>query len=171
MKTLRTNGVLLLAGALVAAAALAGCSKSLKNNFLPDIVPTVTLTSAPYDTTGRYFYAYKLNWLGNDPDGRVVSFVYAIDPKYNAVLKAWVPTSGWTSTVKNEQIIFFRASSAGFHQSTAAVERFPRVRDPRRGRSGGDVGGRDAIVLLVHRGARRVQILNPRPSHLLTRSS
>ncbi|MGH7741515.1 MAG: hypothetical protein ACRENS_05775, partial [Candidatus Eiseniibacteriota bacterium] len=111
MKTLRANGALLLAGVLITAAALAGCSKSLKNNFIPDIPPTVTLTSAPYDTTGRYFYAYKLNWLGNDPDGRVVSFVYAIDPEYDGVAKKYVPTDGWTSTTKNEQIIFFRASS------------------------------------------------------------
>ena len=166
MKTLRANGALLLAGLLIAAAALAGCSKSLKNNFLPDLPPTVTLTSAPYDTTGRYFYAYKLNWLGNDPDGRVVSFVYAIDPKYNAVTGEWVPTSGWTSTTKNEQIIFFTASAPDSTNPKLLSSLF-HVFAIRA------IDDRAETSLVVTRAffsytvAPTVQILNPRPSHLL----
>jgi hypothetical protein len=166
MKTLRTQGALVMAGLIAAAALLAGCSKSLKNNFLPDIPPTVTLTSAPYDTTGRYFYAYKLNWLGNDPDGRVVSFVYAIDPHYDGVLNAWVPKDGWTTTTKNEQIIFFRASlpdstnplllSSDFH--VFAI----RAVDDRAETS--DVVTRSFFSYTV---APSVHILQPRPSGLL----
>ena len=49
---------------------MSGCSKITKM-MVPNQPPTVKLTSAPYDTSGRYFYAYKLGWIGNDPDGRV----------------------------------------------------------------------------------------------------
>jgi len=166
MKTLRSGGLLVLGG-LLAAAALAGCSSKLKNVIVPDIPPTVTLTSAPYDTTGRYFYAYKLDWLGNDPDGRVVNFIYAIDPKYDGVLKRWIPRGGWTVTTKNEQIIFFTAShpdstnpkviASDFHTFAIAA-----------------IDDRAETSLVVTRSffsytvAPSVHILNPKPSGLLT---
>lgn len=167
MKTLNANRALILAGLLVALTALAGCSHALKDTLVPNLQPSVTLTSAPYDTTGRYFYAYKLNWIGNDPDGRVVSFVYTVDPKYDAVRKAWVSTdTTWTATVKNEQIIFFRASapdptspkvlSSDFHVfAIRAVD---------------DHGDTSAVVtrsFFSYTVAPSVQITNPRPSHLL----
>ena len=166
MKTLRANAVLMVAGGLVAAAALAGCSKGNMGTLVPDLAPTVTLTSAPYDTTGRYFYAYKLNWLGNDPDGRVVSFVYAIDPKYDGVRRAWVPTAGWTSTIKNEQIIFFRASAPDSTNPRLLSSDFHvfaiRAIDDRAETS--DVVTRSFFSYTV---APSVHILQPRPSGLL----
>ena len=68
MKILRVLWALSMAGALAAAMAVTGCSsKTMQKMFVPNQPPTVRLTSAPYDTAGRYFYAYKLNWIGNDP--------------------------------------------------------------------------------------------------------
>jgi hypothetical protein len=85
------------------AAALGGCANPRGPVTIANIPPTVRLTQAPLDDGGAYFYAYRLNWIGNDPDGRIASYVYAIDP----------PSGGraipWTATTANERIIFFSA--------------------------------------------------------------
>jgi hypothetical protein len=90
----------------VAAAFSAGCSKQGKK--VMDVAnqrPTVRLTSAPFNDGSAYFYAYRLNWSGYDPDGRVVKYQYAIDPPQNVIAADWVETT------KNEQILFFKAST------------------------------------------------------------
>ena len=97
----------LVAGALVLLGGftLTGCSKDkLKTQRLPNQPPTVELTNAPVspDRSNPYFYAYPVNWSGNDPDGRIDHYEYAIDP---------TPTSTvWIKTTKNQETIFFRAS-------------------------------------------------------------
>jgi hypothetical protein len=91
-----------LAIAAIASIGAFGCSKSLKNLPIPNIRPTVTLTSAPVDTRDTSFYAYKIDWSGYDPDGRVDHFIYSIDP---------TPTDTvWTITTKNEETKFFRST-------------------------------------------------------------
>ncbi|MEO7868966.1 MAG: hypothetical protein ABIU54_15115, partial [Candidatus Eisenbacteria bacterium] len=88
-----------------------GCSKGGGTGVLhPNQRPTVTLTQAPLraDST-RYFYAYRLNWSGYDPDGRIDHFEYAIDPPNSAQVAAGQETV-WVSTTKNEEIVFFSAS-------------------------------------------------------------
>src|SRR5436190_3520777 len=77
MKITRVALALCVAGLVTVATS--SCSK-LAGRIVPNLPPDVKLTSAPYDTTGRYFYAYKLSWIGNDPDGRVDYFLYAIHP-------------------------------------------------------------------------------------------
>ena len=97
----------LVAGALVLLGGftLTGCSKDkLKTQRLPNQPPTVELTNAPVspDRSNPYFYAYPVNWSGNDPDGRIDHYEYAIDP---------TPTNTvWIKTTKNQETIFFRAS-------------------------------------------------------------
>ena len=97
----------LVAGALVLLGGftLTGCSKAkLKTQTLPNQPPTVELTNAPVspDRSNPYFYAYPVNWSGNDPDGRIDHYEYAIDP---------TPTNTvWIKTTKNQETIFFRAS-------------------------------------------------------------
>lgn len=90
--------------ALAFAVALGGCSKSLSTNPIPNQPPTVRLTHAPVSSTSREVYAYRMDWVGYDPDGRVDHFLYAVDPKDEDV-----PDSAWVSTKKNEEIIYFRA--------------------------------------------------------------
>ncbi len=98
---IRTAGLVL--AALIAMSAF-GCGKKAGiHNLVPNQRPAVSLTSAPIDTRDTSFYAYKLNWSGNDPDGRVDHFMYAVDPT--------VDDTTWTSTSKNEQTIFFRAGT------------------------------------------------------------
>lgn len=89
--------------ALVAAAAIAasGCSKKLRDQLVPNQPPTVRLSSAPYDTTNRYFYSYKINWVGYDPDGRVDHYIYWVDDGKKTPR---------TITTKNEQIVPFTAA-------------------------------------------------------------
>ena len=103
LKSVRTAvqaGALLLLGAF----ALSGCSKKTGGLLIPNLRPSVELTSAPVapDPNNPYFYAYRVNWSGEDPDGRIDHFEYAIDPTNT--------DTTWISTKKNEEIIFFRAS-------------------------------------------------------------
>ncbi len=86
-----------------------GCSHKIGGTFLPNMRPIVRLTWAPIrppdsDSTHADFYIYKMNWTGYDPDGRVVSFQYAVDPPDAGADTAWV------TTTKYEQIIQFPAS-------------------------------------------------------------
>src|SRR5690349_19785859 len=88
-----------------------GCNKKMTLPVVSNEPPEVRLTAAPVDTIGpdgtrvKYFYAYKLNWIGYDPDGRVDHFLYTIDPQR-------VPPGQpiqWTSTTVNEQTFFFKS--------------------------------------------------------------
>ena len=99
----------MLAAVTLAAVATTGCSKKTRAILVPNQLPTVRLTAAPYDTSRAtpYFYAYRINWLGNDPDGRVEYYLYAVDPPN----RAGVPVN-WTRTTRNEQIVFFTADSS-----------------------------------------------------------
>ncbi len=89
---------------LLAGLALTGCGKKAGGILFPNQRPTVELTNAPVqaDRSNPYFYAYRVNWSGNDPDGKIDHYEYCIDPAPG--------DSVWVSTKKNEEIIFFRAS-------------------------------------------------------------
>ena len=82
-----------------------GCSQKLQGQFIPNQRPSVRLTWAPIDTTSEYFYVYRMNWVGFDPDGRVTRFEYAVDPP--TVANRDTP---WVSTTKNERTIIFTAA-------------------------------------------------------------
>ena len=161
MKITRVALALSLAGMLASAMAITGCSKTMKNMFVPNQLPTVRLTSAPYDTTGRYFYAYKLDWIGNDPDGRVDYFLYAIDP----------PLDGspieWTKTFKNEQIVFFRATTPDPQDTLGKAIAF-HVFAIRAVDNGGDSSAVVTRAFFSYTVAPSVQITDPVPSHLTT---
>jgi hypothetical protein len=106
---------------LTAAALVAwtvGCSPDEGGARRPNVRPSVTLTQAPIDTsqidpgTGQplqYFYAYRLQWSGFDPDGKVDYYLYAVDPP-NALQAAAGADTDWVRTTRNEQIVFFSAT-------------------------------------------------------------
>ncbi|MBI1798465.1 MAG: hypothetical protein HYR73_02130 [Candidatus Eisenbacteria bacterium] len=157
MKSIRATLALVWIALALAALALAGCSKSLKNLLVPNQPPVVRLTSAPYDTTNRYFYAYKLNWIGDDPDGRVVYFIYTIDPP------AIRDSIKWTKTTKNEQIVFFKATLKDDQSSTHAIDYHTfviRAVDDR-----GDSSKPVQRSFFSFTVAPTVQIDDPQPSH------
>lgn len=98
-----------VAVALVALSSF-GCSKSTISKLVPNQRPVVRLTNAPVNQNeDPSFYAYRLNWIGFDSDGRVAYYTYAIDPPSPAEVAAGQDTV-WTRTVKNEEIVFFRAT-------------------------------------------------------------
>ena len=161
-KTLRAAlvaGALLVLGGL----ALSGCSKDkLKTIRNLNIPPTVDLTNAPVsaDRSNPYFYAYRVNWAGNDPDGRIDHYEYCIDPT--------ATDSVWIKTTKNEEIIFFKASQPdpvrGTTQPTASdfhVFVIKAVDDQ------GAQSARRTRAFFAYTIAPTVAILNPTPSKLL----
>ena len=88
----------------------AGCSHKLDSVFRDNMVPEVRLTQAPVNTQDQYFYAYRMNWVGYDPDGRVDHYLIAVDPARADSVELTGPHA-WTRTIKNEEIIFFKAGS------------------------------------------------------------
>ena len=127
-KTLRFAALAVVLAAL-GAAGLSGCSTKVSGTLIPNQPPTVELTNAPVsaDVHNPYFYAYRVNWSGNDPDGRVDHYEYAIDPPAVVVRDTSKCNDGdtcWITTTKNEEILFFRATQPdtiiGTNQPTAS---------------------------------------------------
>jgi hypothetical protein len=91
---MRTQAIVLaLALAVVAGLGSVGCSKQLQKVIIPNQPPTVILTWAPIDSQKPEFYSYMMNWVGNDPDGRVVGFQYAVNPSAEEDKIVWNPTT------------------------------------------------------------------------------
>jgi hypothetical protein len=113
MKTMLSNrtSLVLLGLSLLGAA---GCSKSVDMEFRRNLPPEVRLTQAPVNSQDQYFYAYRMNWVGYDPDGRVDHFVIAIDPprpdSVDTALRNELGRAIWSPTNKNEEVVFFRAT-------------------------------------------------------------
>jgi hypothetical protein len=122
------------AAALLVLASLniGGCSsKDLPGVLVANQRPTVELTNAPAtpDSARPYFYAYKVNWSGNDPDGRIAYYEYAVDPPHVVVYDTSLCNNGdscWVRTEKNEETVFFRASQP----DTIIGNRPPTASDP-----------------------------------------
>jgi hypothetical protein len=109
MRTQQANPARALAlGALLLSAA--GCSHKIDTVFLNNMIPEVRLTQAPVSTQDQYFYAYRMNWVGYDPDGRIDHYLIAVDPARADSVELTGPHA-WTKTIKNEQIVFFKASN------------------------------------------------------------
>ncbi len=161
-KSLRAG---LVAGVMIVLAglALSGCSgKIIGGALVPNQRPVVELTNAPVqaDRSNPYFYAYRVNWSGNDPDGRIDHYEYTIDPSPG--------DSVWVSTKKNEEIIFFRASQPdtirGTNPPTASDPHtfFIKAIDDDGAESARKDRGFFSFTI-----APTVTILNPSPSALL----
>jgi hypothetical protein len=131
----RTLKVGLVAACSLAAATLGltGCaSNKLVGNLVPNLRPSVELTNAPStaDRSNPYFYAYKINWSGNDPDGRVTHYLITARRLPDGRLIGVDPPSAagadttWLETEKNEETVFFQAAAPdtirGNQQPTAS---------------------------------------------------
>jgi hypothetical protein len=148
---------------ILGALALPGCSTNkIGGSLVPNQPPTVELTNAPVaaDTSAPYFYAYRVNWSGDDPDGRIDHYEYCIDPTNT--------DSVWISTKKNEQIVFFRATqpdrikfpnpatASDFHVFVIKAVDDRGAQSPRKNRA-----------FYAYTIAPTISILNPIPSKLL----
>src|SRR6185295_16339867 len=102
---------------LTALAGVTGCDTKNEGAFEPNLAPTVRLTHAPISSTSREKYSYRMNWIVDDPDGKVDYLVYKIDPT-----NVDEPDTTWTQTTRNEEIIDFDAGTPDEpvnHNSTA----------------------------------------------------
>ena len=82
-----------------------GCTGPIVGTLVPNQRPTVRFTLAPIsaDPDDPVFYAYRVFWAGEDPDGRVDHFDYAIDPGPR--------DTAWVSTPHTEEVLFFRSTT------------------------------------------------------------
>jgi len=112
----RSRRTLLLLSAL-ASSVLVSCSSTSPLKF-PNQPPTVRFTLAPIsaDPNDPVFYAYRVFWAGDDPDGRIDHYDYAIDPG--------LKDTAWVSTTHNEETLFFRSTTA-----VGAAGPLPTARD------------------------------------------
>src|SRR5689334_786444 len=87
----------------------AGCSKQ-KAIVAPksNVRPILELTRAPFDRSTRFEYSYRMNWLGYDPDGRIATYQYAVDPPSPTTANPF-PDTAWVNTSKTEHTINFTA--------------------------------------------------------------
>lgn len=94
---------------IAAAAALCvGCSSHpLEGVLRTNQPPSVTITQWPSSSAGPSSYAYELSWAGQDADGRVVAYRYAIDPPSTPDAD-----TAWVSTRENRHLFVFSADSA-----------------------------------------------------------
>ena len=169
--------VLATAILVLGALGLTGCaSRDINGALFPNQRPSVELTNAPVspDRSNPYFYAYRVNWSGEDPDGRVDHYEYAIDPPAVVVYDTTKCNNGdtcWVSTQKNEEIVFFRAtlpdSVRGTDPPTASdfhVFVIKAVDDD------GAESSRKSRAFFSYTIAPTVIIRNPLPSALLRRA-
>ena len=83
---------------------LQGCTKTI-HPLIPNQPPSVRFTLAPIsaDPDNPVFYAYRVFWAGDDPDGRVDHFEYAIDPGPKDTV--------WVNTPRSEEVLFFSSTT------------------------------------------------------------
>src|SRR5947207_2349879 len=158
----RRNALAAAALVLLGILALPGCVPKPVGLLIPNQRPTVELTNAPVspDRSNPYFYAYRVNWSGQDPDGLIDHYEYCIDP--TATDSVWIKTS------KNEAILFFRASQPdsiiGTKPPTASEFHVFVIKAVD---NKGAESARKFRAFFSFTVAPTVQILNPTPSKLL----
>src|SRR5262249_1394345 len=91
--------------AMLGLAGLCGCCEKVRGTLVPNQRPTVELPNAPVaaDHSTPYFYAYRVNWSGNDPDGRIDHYEFAIDPPSLVVKDTTKCNDGDTCWVRTEK--------------------------------------------------------------------
>ena len=134
-----------------------GCSRPAPLRILvPNERPTIHLTTAPLEGDS-VFYNVHLTWFAYDPDGRVASFEYAIDPTA-AGDTAWQRTSEGSMTVRFQAVnpgSGLSAASSSYHVFVI------RAIDNEGARSAPEFDAFTAFTV-----APKTQILSPSPSRL-----
>jgi hypothetical protein len=91
-----------------------GCEKVRSPLPVAEFAPTVRITSAPIDTNivcdpktnPTSCYSITVNWVGNDSDGRVDYYLYAVDPP-----SPQHSDTTWVKTTLNESRLVFTAAN------------------------------------------------------------
>jgi hypothetical protein len=147
------------------ALALAACETT--RNLMPDQPPTVTLTSGPIDTVSApQSWLVDIAWTGNDPDGRIDHYEYAIDPPTLKRARLSLAETTWVKTTETHVVARFHASHPDSLGPGATASEFHtfvlRAVDDRGGMSPNVVRAFYAYTV-----APDVQITSPGPSVFL----
>ena len=155
----RFRGTLLLLPVL-AALLLQGCTKVIPN-LLPNQPPTVRFTLAPIsaDPNDPVFYAYRVFWAGDDPDGRIDHYDYAIDPGPKDTV--------WVSTTHNEEVLFFRSTTPDGKGGPLPEARDYHVLVLRAVDNQGAMSARKIRAFYSYTVAPTVEIVAPHPNKFL----
>jgi hypothetical protein len=159
IRTLAGAALLVMGAGLLAF----GCSsKSAGGSLIPNQSPTVTLTSAPIDTTQEYFYVVRLNWLGFDQDGRIDFYEYALLD--GVATPDTIRT--WRRTAKTDSTFFFQSRTPkDYTPGARLIDRHTFVL-----RAVDDDGARSPMIwrtFFSYTIAPSVRIVGPQPSELL----
>src|SRR5437899_3326394 len=108
----------LILNGLIVTLAIAGCGGQKNPLLLPNQPPEVELFARRLDHSGTGPHAYRLQWVGRDPDGRIDHYLYALgSPGENP------RTAPWTATSEHEHPVSFPARAAApARASIAAIE-------------------------------------------------
>ena len=144
----------------LAALLLPGCTKPIQS-LIPNQPPSVRFTLAPVsaDPNDPVFYAYRVFWAGDDPDGRVDHFDYAIDPGQGDTV--------WVSTPRSEEILFFRSTTDDGRTGPVRHARDYHVLVIRAVDNQGAMSPRKWRAFYSYTVAPSVEIVAPHPNGLL----
>jgi hypothetical protein len=139
----------------------AGCDKIKPISPFANRRPSVEFTHAPISTSPAdpSFYAYRVYWSGDDPDGRVERFEYCIDP---------TPTdSVWVRTERSEELIFFSATTPDSKPGPVRHATSPHVLVLRAIDNQGAISAFKTRAFYSYTVAPSVQIRSPAPSGII----
>ena len=144
----------------LAALLLPGCTQPIPVLILNQ-PPSVNFTLAPVsaDPNDPVFYAYKVYWSGDDPDGRVDHFDYAIDPG--------PLDTAWVSTTRSEETLFFRSTTDDGRAGPVRHARDYHVLVLRAVDNQGAMSARKTRAFYSYTVAPSVEVVAPHPSGLL----
>lgn len=146
-------GLLLLA--LLAWSAILGCREEVPPLFRRNRPPETTLTVVAEPGTAA-FYRYHVYWRGEDPDGEVVRFLFAItdtlspDPEQNWDPSLAVDRERGVYTTKSDSIFYFDSNAGRQVFNIVAIDDYGEF-DPSPARS---------YFLVVDNGLPRVTFLD-----------
>jgi hypothetical protein len=82
-----------LAAAAFLALAASGCGRVVESVLLPNQAPKVEMTRVTLESSGATGNSYRVTWQGQDFDGRIDHYLYAIDPpSVDRAGPEWWPT-------------------------------------------------------------------------------
>jgi hypothetical protein len=75
------------------ALASSGCGRGAQGLFLPNRPPEIEITRTALEPSNTVAHFYRVYWKGQDPDGRVDHYLYAVDPpSVDSLVGTWQET-------------------------------------------------------------------------------
>jgi hypothetical protein len=75
------------------ALASSGCGRGAQGLFLPNRPPEIEITRTALEPASAAAHSYRVYWRGQDPDGRIDHYLYAVDPpSIDSLVGTWQET-------------------------------------------------------------------------------